>query len=166
MQIKPLNKGLLLSRYDLGFLRSLLCAIVFIRAMEQGHRTCKWDWQLAKLFHEKAACSFVTAFPSEGTLLLHSVPAKNSPVLLRQDWALQEGMSFAIAYSYNDIKCHNLLCKKGEENMIKRRFVLTVLIPVLASPTCGTPEGGHLVPACSWVSHRECPWISLISLTV
>lgn len=27
--------------------------------------------------------------------------------------------------------------------MIKRRFVFTVLMPVLASPICRTTEGGH-----------------------
>lgn len=33
----------------------------------------------AKLFHEKVACSFVTACLSEGTLLLHCIPAENYP---------------------------------------------------------------------------------------
>ena len=169
MQIKTLHKGLLLSWHNMGFLWWFLCAIVFIRAMEQGHTTCKWDRQLAKFFHEKAASSFVTAFPSEGTLLLHCIPAKNYLVLLRQDYPgdkLQECISFGISYCYEVIECHTLLRKKGEENMIKGRFVFTVLIPVLASPTCRIPEVGHLVPACSWVSHREYPWISLISLMV
>lgn len=86
VQLKTLRKGLLLSRYDVGLLWWFLCALVFVRVMEQGRTTCKRDWQLAKLSHMKAACSFATGFPSEETLLLHCIPAKNYPVLLRQDY--------------------------------------------------------------------------------